>query len=144
MIYLGADHRGFQLKEEIKKFLAEKKYEFEDMGNFAYDPNDDYTDFAKLVAQKVAEKPEERKGVLICGSGVGVDITANKFNGVRSALADDIATAKQSREHDDANVLSLPANEVGFELAKQILETWLTTAFSNGEKYKRRIDKMEQ
>ena len=144
MIYLGADHRGFQLKEEIKKFLAEKKYQFEDMGNFAYDPSDDYTDFAKLVAQKVSEKPEEHKGVLICGSGVGVDITANKFNGVRSALADDIATAKQSREHDDANVLSLPANEVGFELAKQILETWLTAPFSNGEKYKRRIDKMEQ
>ena len=144
MIYLGADHRGFQLKEEIKKFLAGKNYQFEDMGNFAYDPSDDYTDFAKLVAQKVAEKPEEHKGVLICGSGVGVDITANKFHGVRSALADDIATAKQSREHDDANVLSLPANEVGFELAKQILETWLTTPFSNGEKYKRRIDKMEQ
>ena len=143
MIYIGADHRGFQLKGEIKKFLAEKKYEFEDMGSFAYDPNDDYTDFAKLVAQKVSEKPEEHKGVLICGSGVGVDITANKFHGVRSALADDIATAKQSREHDDANVLSLPANEVGFELAKQILETWLTTAFSNGEKYKRRIGKIE-
>jgi len=144
MIYIGADHRGFQLKEEIKKFLAEKKYQFEDMGNFAYDPNDDYTDFAKLVAQKVSEKPEEHNVVVFCGSGVGVDITANKFHGVRSALADDIATAKQSREHDDANVLSLPANEVGFELAKQILETWLTTAFSNGEKYKRRIDKMEQ
>ena len=143
MIYLGADHRGFQLKEEIKKFLAEKKYQFEDMGNFAYDPNDDYTDFAKLVAQKVSEKPEERKGVLICGSGVGVDITANKFRGVRSALADDIATAKQSRKHDDTNVLSLPANEVDFELAKQIIETWLTTLFSNGEKYKRRIDKIE-
>jgi len=143
MIYLGADHRGFQLKEEIKKFLAEKKYQFEDMGNFAYDPNDDYTDFAKLVAQKVSEKPEERKGVLICGSGVGVDITANKFHGVRSALADDVATAKQSREHDNTNVLSLPADEVNFELAKQILETWLATPFSNGEKYKRRIDKIE-
>jgi len=143
MIYLGADHRGFQLKEEIKKFLAEKKYQFEDMGNFAYDPNDDYADFAKLVAQKVSEKPEERKGVLICGSGVGVDITANKFRGVRSALADDIATAKQSREHDDTNVLSLPADEINFELAKQILETWLETPFSNGEKYKRRIDKIE-
>ena len=143
MIYLGADHRGFQLKEEIKRFLAEKKYQFEDMGNVKYDPDDDYTDFAKLVAQKVSEKPEERKGVLICGSGVGVDITANKFHGVRSALADDIATAKQSRKHDDTNVLSLPANEVGFELAKQILEPWLTTPFSNGKKYKRRIDKIE-
>lgn len=143
MIYIGADHRGFQLKEEIKKFLAENKYQFEDMGNFAYDPSDDYTDFAKLVAQKVSEKPEENKGILICGSGVGVDITANKFHGVRSALADDIATAKQSREHDDTNVLSLPADEVNFDLAKKIITTWLETSFSNGEKYKRRINKIE-
>ena len=91
------------------------------MGNFKYDPNDDYTDFAKLVAQKVSEKPEEHKGILICGSGVGVDITANKFHGVRSALADDIATAKQSRQHDDTNVLSLPADEMGIGLAKKSL-----------------------
>ena len=143
MLYLGADHRGFQLKEEIKKFLAEKNYQFEDMGNFVYDPNDDYADFAKLVAEKVSEKPEERKGILICGSGVGVDITANKFHGVRSALADDIATAKQSREHDDTNVLSLPADEVDFGLAKKIITVWLETLFSNGEKYKRRIGKIE-
>ena len=143
MIYLGADHRGFKLKEEIKKNLAEKKYDFLDMGNVKYDPDDDYTDFAKLVAEKVSEKPEENKGVLICGSGVGVDIAANKFHGVRSALADDVATAKQSREHDDTNVLSLPADEVSFDLAKQIISVWLETPFSNGEKYKRRIDKIE-
>ena len=111
MIYIGADHRGFKLKEGVKKILA--------------------------------EKPEEHKGMLICGSGVGVDITANKFHGVRSALADDVATAKQSREHDDTNVLSLPADEVNLELAKQIISVWLETPFSNGEKYKRRIDKIE-
>src|SRR3989344_4480733 len=143
MIYLGADHRGDNLKEKIKKFLTESGRIFEDMGNFAYDPNDDYTDFAKLVAQKVAEKPDENKGVLICGSGGGGDITAHKFRGGRSALSRDVAAAKQSRKHDDTNVLSLPANEVGFELAKQILEPWLTTPFSNGKKYKRRIDKIE-
>ena len=143
MIYIGADHRGYNLKEEIKKFLAGQKYQFEDMGNFSYDPNDDYADFAKLVAQKVSEKPEENKGILICGSGVGVDITANKFKGVRSALADDIETARQSRAHDDTNVLSLPADEVDFELAKKIITVWLETPFSNGEKYKRRISKIE-
>jgi len=143
MIYLGADHRGYNLKEEIKKFMAENAYDFEDMGNFKYDPNDDYTDFAKLVAEKVSQNLGTDKGILICGSGVGVDITANKFKGVRSALADDAATAKQSREHDDTNVLSLPADEVNFELAKKIIDVWLTTPFSNGEKYKRRIDKME-
>ncbi|MBM2817590.1 MAG: ribose-5-phosphate isomerase, ribose 5-phosphate isomerase [Parcubacteria group bacterium] len=143
MIYLGADHRGYNLKEEIKNFLVENGQGFEDMGNFKYDPNDDYTDFAKMVAEKVSQNPEMDKGILICGSGVGVDITANKFKGVRSALADDVQTAKQSREHDDANVLSLPADEVDFELAKKIINVWITTTFSNGEKYKRRIDKME-
>ena len=143
MIYLGADHRGYNLKEDIKKFLTVSGYGFTDMGNFTHDPNDDYTDFAKLVAEKVSQNPETDKGILICGSGVGVDITANKFHGVRSALADDIETAKQSREHDDTNVLSLPADEVNFELAKKIVTVWLATPFSNGEKYKRRIDKIE-
>jgi len=143
MLYIGADHRGFQLKEKVKQFLGETGFEFEDLGNSVYDPSDDYTDFAKLVAQKVSEKPNERKGILICGSGVGVDIAANKFKGVRSALADDTETAKQSREHDDTNVLSLPADEVDFELAKKIVSVWLETSFSNGEKYKRRIDKIE-
>lgn len=143
MIYLGADHRGFQLKEKLKQFLEETGFEFADLGNKIYDKNDDYSDFAKLVAQKISEKPDEHKGILICGSGVGVDITANKFHGVRSALADDIETAKQSRDHDDTNVLSLPADEVDFELAKKIVSIWLETPFSNGEKYKRRIDKIE-
>ncbi len=143
MIYIGADHRGYTLKEEIKKFLTEQKYDFEDVGNFKLDPNDDYTDFAKLAGNKVSEKPKENKGILICGSGVGVDITANKFYGVRSVLADDIETAKQSREHDDTNILSLPANEVSLDLAKKIIAVWLETPFSGGEKYKRRIDKME-
>lgn len=143
MIYLGADHRGYNLKENIKKFLTESGQSFEDLGNFKLDLNDDYTDFAKLVAEKVSQNPKLGKGILICGSGVGVDITANKFHGVRSALADDIETAKQSREHDDTNVLSLPADEVDFELAKKIVGVWLETPFSNGEKYQRRIDKME-
>ena len=143
MIYLGADHRGYNLKEEIKNFLAKNGQNFEDMGNFKHDPNDDYTDFAKLVAEKVSQNPQTDKGILVCGSGVGVDITANKFKGVRSALADDVATARQSREHDDTNVLSLPADEINFELAKKIIDTWLSTSFSNGEKYKRRIDKIE-
>lgn len=143
MIYLGADHRGYNLKEEIKKFLTENSQDFEDMGNFKYDPGDDYTDFAKLVAEKVSNNPKLNKGILICGSGVGVDITANKFKGVRSALADDVETAKQSREHDDTNILSLPADQVNLETAKQIIAIWLQTPFSNGEKYKRRIEKIE-
>lgn len=143
MIYLGADHRGFKLKEDVKKFLKETERDFIDMGNTVYEENDDYTDFAKLVAEKVSTNPEKDKGILICGSGVGVDIVANKFKGVRSALADDEATAKQSRAHDDTNVLSMPADEVNFELAKKIITIWLNTPFSNREKYKRRINKIE-
>ncbi len=143
MIYLGADHRGYNLKENIKKFLTESGQGFEDMGNTKLDPNDDYTDFAKLVAEKVSKKSESDKGILICGSGVGVDITANKFHNVRSALADDVATAKQSREHDNTNVLSLPSDEVDSALAQKIVSAWLSTPFSGGEKHKRRIDKME-
>lgn len=143
MLYIGADHRGFALKENIKKFLADEGIDFRDLGNHALDINDDYTDFAKAVAEKVSQDPQNTKGILICGSGVGVDITANKFHGVRSALADDVETARQSRAHDDTNVLSLPANEVDLETAKQIITAWLSTPFSNGEKYKRRIDKIE-
>ena len=143
MIYIGADHRGFNLKEYLKKFLMENGFEFADLGNSIYDKNDDYTDFAKLVAEKVSESPDKHKGILICGSGVGMDIAANKFHGVRSALVDNMASAKQSRLHDDANVLSLPANEIGEEHAKKIILEWLKTPFSNGEKYKRRIDKIE-
>lgn len=143
MIYLGADHRGFKLKEKIKKILKNLGYDFTDMGNLIHDENDDYTDFAKLVAEKVSQNPETNKGILICGSGVGVDITANKFHGVRSALTDDVETAKQSREHINANVLSLPADEVDFGLAKKIIKIWLSTPFSNGEKHKKRIDKIE-
>jgi len=143
MLYIGADHRGYKLKENLKAFLKDSVYDFADLGNNIFDPNDDYTDFAKAVAEKVSQDPQNNKGILICGSGVGVDITANKFRGIRSALADDIETARQSREHDDTNVLSLPADEVDFELAKKIISAWLQTPFSNGEKYKRRINKIE-
>lgn len=143
MIYLGADHRGFKLKEEIKKILKSSGNNFIDMGNAVHDENDDYTDFAKLVAEKISQNPETDKGILICGSGVGVDITANKFKGVRSALADDTATARKSRAHDNTNVLSIPADEVSAELAKEIITAWLNTPFSNKEKYKRRIRKIE-
>ena len=113
------------------------------MGNAVHDENDDYTDFAKSVAEKISANPDKDKGILICGSGVGVDIVANKFKGVRSALADDAATARQSRAHDNTNVLSIPADEVSAKLAEEIIIAWLNTPFSNKEKYERRIDKIE-
>ena len=146
MIYLGADHRGFKLKEALKALLKEEGYEFEDLGNTVHDPNDDYPDFAVKVAEKVSENPKENKGVLLCGSGVGMDIVANKFKGVRSALVwvDDEALVKQSRQHDDSNVLSLPADHLTGEHAKKIVKLWLETPFLEAERHQRRVQKIEE
>src|SRR3990170_9131233 len=112
MIYLGTDHRGFELKEKIKQWLEEWGKSYEDLGNTVLDPDDDYPDFAAQVARRVAENPEENRGIMLCGSAVGVDIVANKFRGVRSAVvwSDNAALVKQSRQHDGANVLALPAD----------------------------------
>ena len=144
LIYIGADHRGFQLKEALKKFLKDQGYELIDVGNDHYDEQDDYPDFAKLAARSVNQDPFNRRGVLICGSGVGVDIVANKFDGVRSALAFNADQAYLSRYDDDVNVLSLAADFLDEETAKQILKTWLATAFSNKEHHKRRLNKIRE
>lgn len=149
MIYLGADHRGFELKEKIKQFLAQEKIPFEDLGNAVLDPKDDYPQFAEMVARKVSEDPETNRGILLCGSGVGVDIVANKFKGVRSALVWDdqealTALVKQSREHDNANVLSLPADHLNAEQARKIVKIWLATPFSGGERHTRRLEEIKE
>ncbi len=144
LIYIGADHKGFRLKEILKKFLKEQGYEIVDVGNEKYDENDDYPDFAKLVARAVGQDPWNRRGILICGSGVGVNVVANKFKGVRSALVSNSDQAYLSRHDDDANILSLAAEFSDEETAKQILKTWLTTPFSDEEQHKRRIDKIRE
>lgn len=145
MIYLGADHRGFKLKEKLKALLKEEDYEFEDLGNTVLDPSDDYPDFAINVAEKVSENPKENRGILFCGSGVGMDIVANKFKGVRSALvwSAEEALVKQSRQHDDSNVLSLPADHLTEEQVKEIVKLWLETSFLEVERHTRRIQKIE-
>lgn len=144
LIYIGADHRGFNLKETLKKSLKEQGYEVVDVGNEIYDENDDYPDFAKLVAREVSEDPTGRRGILICGSGAGVDIMANKFKGVRSVLAISSDQVYASRHDDDTNVLSLAADFIDGETAKKIVETWLATPFSTEENYKRRLDKISE
>jgi len=141
MIYLGADHAGFNLKEQIKEYLQELGYEYKDLGAKELNPKDDYPDFALLVAKKVAETNE--KGILICGTGIGVCVTANKVDGVRAALCDSQRDARLSREHDNANVLCLDANETKMADAKKIVRAWLETEFTGEERHKRRLDKIK-
>lgn len=144
MIYLATDHRGFVLKEKLKNYLVETGCEIEDMGAFSYDKDDDYPDFAAAAAEKVSEDLETNRAILLCGSGHGADIVANKFRGVRAALCWNTAVAKQSREHDGANVLVLSADWLTEEQAREIVSAWLETGFSGEERHQRRIKKIEE
>ena len=144
MLYIGADHRGYKLKETLKIYLKELNFEFEDLGAKELIPDDDYPDYATLVAEKIAEDSENNRGILICGSGVGVDIVANKIRNIRSALCFDVKQARMSRNDDNANVLSLSADFISEDLAKEIVKTWLETPFSGLEHYARRIEKIRK
>jgi len=143
MIFLGADHRGYHLKEEVKKFLLDKGYQVKDLGNDHLDPEDDYVVFAKKVADEVVKDPKNR-GILLCGSGVGVDIVANKVDGVRCALVFDTARAVQSREHEDANIIALPADMLDKDATVSIIEAFLNTEFSGEERHERRLEELKQ
>jgi ribose 5-phosphate isomerase B len=142
IIYLGADHRGFNLKESLKNYLKDNGYSVSDLGNSLFDPNDDYPEFAAMVAEKVSMDPDGSRGVVICGSGVGVDVVANKFPRIRSSLVCTPNHAYLSRNDDDANILSLSAEMVDDHAAKIILATWLQTPFSREERHMRRIAKI--
>lgn len=142
ILYIGADHRGFQLKEALKKFLVESGYTVNDMGNSHYDEDDDFVDFARLVVGKIGADLYNSRGILICGSGVGVDIAANRFSDIRSALVCSPDQAMASRNDDDTNVLSIAADFTDFEQAKKIVSVWLQTPYSDEEDHKRRIAKL--
>lgn len=143
MFYIGADHRGFELKEFLKNKLEEKHINYQDLGNTQMDPGDDYVDFAHKVAEAVVTDPGS-KGAVLCGSGAGVDMVANKIDGIRSALVQDVDRAKQAREHEDANILSLPADILSKEQAWEILQAFLNTPFSGEERHVRRLEKLEE
>ena len=138
-VVLSSDHRGYQLKDSLKKFLEERKIEFLDVGTFSAD-SVDYPDFAMLAAEKVSHGDYDR-GILICGSGIGMCIVANKFPGVRAAVCHDVSAAEMSRKHNDSNMLSLGADVINEELARKILHVWLETKFEGG-RHLRRIQKI--
>ena len=144
IIYIASDHRGFELKNYLIDFLKGKGYEVVDSGNVQYDESDDYPDFAKAVAEKVSLDYENARGIVLCGSGVGVDVVANKFRGVRSALVTSTDQAFDSRNDDDSNVLSLPAGYIEKSVAEKIVIIWLETPFSGDKRHVERLKKIDE
>jgi len=141
-IFIGADHRGFYLKEFLKEKLEKSGYKVEDCGNFFYDPNDDYPDFAFKVGEKVRNNFESL-GILICGSGAGVCFAVNKIKGIRGSLALNPEMVRVMKEDDNINVLCLASDFTKENLAWEMVKTFLETKFKNEEKYLRRIKKIE-
>lgn len=138
-ISLGADHGGFELKEAIKTWLLEKGYDVEDKGTYSIE-SCDYPNYAKAVALDVATGKSDR-GILVCGTGIGVSIGANKVRGIRAALCGDTFSARMSRLHNNANILALGQRVVGAGLALDIVEIWLSTSFEGG-RHSTRVDKL--
>ena len=140
-IALGTDHAGFELKVQVAEFLGAAGHDVSDVGAHELDPQDDYPDFALLVAGAVSKSNVER-GILVCGSGVGASVAANKVLGVRAAMCHDTYSAHQGVEHDDMNVLCLGARIVGIALATEIIESFLGASFSGEERHVRRLSKV--
>lgn len=142
MIYLGADHGGYKYKEKLKKYLDERGYRVTDMGTNSTEPVD-YPPIAKKVAEKVLDDPNNR-GILLCRSGVGVCIVANKIKGIRAAEAWSTPVAVAARHDDNVNVLCLGADYLSFEELKNISQAFLDTSFGGEERYKRRLREIEE
>jgi ribose 5-phosphate isomerase B len=142
VIYIGADHNGFNLKESLKDFIRSKGYEVADLGAASYDETDDYPKFAAAVAKQVSLNPGSSRGILICKSGVGVDIVANKFRRVRSALGAAPDQVFDARHDDDVNVLSLASGFLTDADAQKIVELFIETPFAHEERFVRRIDEI--
>ncbi len=141
MIAIGSDHGGFELKEKLMEHLSERGLEYKDFGTYS-SASCDYPVYAKAVANAVASGECDR-GIIICGTGIGVSITANKVRGIRDALCGDCFSAEATRQHNDANVLCMGARVVGEGLALKIADTFLDTPFSNDERHIRRISMIE-
>jgi RpiB/LacA/LacB family sugar-phosphate isomerase len=147
-VYIGADHRGFELKEKITKWLFEWGYQYIDVGAQILDPSDDYTKFAAEVASMIGRSASAKatadKGILLCGSGVGADVAANKFDGVRASVGIDAKQVKEGREDDDMNVLVIAADHTSEDLAKEMIKAFLETKFDEKARHKRRLEDIKK
>lgn len=139
-IAIGCDHGGFRLKTDILTYLEELGHEVKDFGTYSED-SCDYPDVAQEVAKEILEGNFER-GILICGTGIGIGIAANRYKGIRASLCHDTFSAKATREHNDANILTMGERVIGPGLAREIVQVWLTTEFTGG-RHARRIQKIE-
>ena len=142
-IFVGSDYRGFERKQALLKFLAEKNFEVIDKGDYEYNEGDDFNDSAIAVAKEVRENAGS-KGILICNSAHGVTMQANRFKGIRAAHCDTAESARLAREHDDANILCLSAHFIDNEALKEIVEVFLDTDFTNLERRIRRINRLDE
>lgn len=140
-IALGSDHAGFHLKEDIKKYLQEKQIETVDCGSFS-DQRCDYSDFGHKVA-KTVQNGSVDYGIVICGSGIGISISANKVKGIRCALCSEPLSAKLSRNHNNCNMLAMGARLIGLDMAKEIVDTFVQSKFEGG-RHIRRVEKIEE
>ena len=143
MIYLGSDHRGFSLKEKLKGLLTEWGYDYEDMGPFEYNKDDDYPDFGEAVGRKVVADIGSR-GILVCGSGVGIDVTANKIDGVRAGTISDPKQAEASVHDEDLNILSLSVDFLSEDKAIEIMRAFLEAKYGKEERYDRRLEEIKK
>jgi ribose 5-phosphate isomerase B len=141
-IIMGCDHAGFAYKNLIKDLLAQAGHDVQDVGAFKEDDDDDYPDYAVKVARAIL-MDGQAKGILICGSSVGVSIAANKFKGIRAGVCHDTYSAHQAVEHDNTNILCMGSRVIGIELAKEIVITFIDAIFSNETRHLRRLSKIE-
>lgn len=142
-IFIGADHRGFELKNKLMEYLQDKNIRVEDMGAYQYDGLDDNPDYARKVAKAVLQHPEEFLGIVICGSGVGVNIAANRFKNIRCGIGFDEKQIASAKSHDHLNILALPSDYLDFEKAKRIVDIFIETELNEDDKYIRRIKKLD-
>jgi ribose 5-phosphate isomerase B len=142
-IFTGADHRGFELKNQLMEYLQEKNVRIEDMGAYEYDAEDDNPDFSQKVAKAVLQNPKEFLGIVICGSAAGVSIAANRFKGIYCGVAINKEQVASAKAHDHLNVLALAADCYDLEGAKEMVDAFIETPYNTKEKYLRRLQKMD-
>lgn len=144
-IFIGADHNGYVLRNQIIDYLRRARYEVDDLGDVKLDPDDDFPQFAgRVVSKMLASDDPDPRGILICGSGQGMCMAANRFKGIRASLVWNVEEARAARNDDDSNVLCLPAHLLNKEEALLITETWLNTPFAGAARFVRRLKQLDE